>query len=196
MTVWFTSDSHFGHEKIIVHCKRPFSSAEEMDEEMIRRFNERVAPDDTVYHLGDFAMKEATAAAYASRLHGKKVLVSGNHDGSFIKHQKSARSVRRYVEMGFAEVHRHTTVVTLPALGPVMLSHLPIAGDSRDEHDRYPEFRPKALAPGCKYLFHGHVHERWKRQGCMLNVGVDVWDFRPVSVQELQAYLERSDDEQ
>ena len=55
-TVFFTSDHHFGHQNIIRHCQRPFGGAAEMDEELIRRWNERVRPGDEVYHLGDFAL--------------------------------------------------------------------------------------------------------------------------------------------
>ncbi len=79
MTVWFTSDTHFAHRNVIEFCKRPFASIEEMDEEIIRRWNERVEPGDRVYHLGDFAFGDHDP--YLSRLNGMKNLVIGNHDG-------------------------------------------------------------------------------------------------------------------
>ena len=53
--VWFTSDTHFGHENIIRYCGRPFRNAEEMNAELIRRWRETVPDDGIVFHLGDFA---------------------------------------------------------------------------------------------------------------------------------------------
>ncbi len=58
----------------------------------------------------------------------------------------------------------------------VQLSHFPFQGNNVDP--RYPEKHP--IDTGG-YLLHGHVHQHWKHQGRMLNVGVDVWDFYPVS---------------
>ena len=52
MNYWWTSDYHFSHFNIIRYCKRPFKTAEEMNETIIKRHNERVKPDDTVFFLG------------------------------------------------------------------------------------------------------------------------------------------------
>ena len=80
--IWFTSDTHFGHKNIIKFSERPFSDVEEMDEVMIRRWNEVVGKDDTVYHLGDFAfLSTGKLRQLISRLNGKICLVNGNHDG-------------------------------------------------------------------------------------------------------------------
>ena len=56
MTIFFTSDTHFGHAKIIEYLNRPFATAEEMDEQLAVRWNEIVGEKDTVYHLGDFTL--------------------------------------------------------------------------------------------------------------------------------------------
>ena len=53
--VWFTSDTHFGHENIIRFCNRPFSNAQEMNAELIRRWRDTVPEDGIEFHLGDFA---------------------------------------------------------------------------------------------------------------------------------------------
>jgi len=78
MNIWFSSDTHYGHKRIIELAKRPFSSVEEMDEVMIERHNARVRPGDQFFHVGDFAF--ADHDPYLRRLNGQKFLVSGNHD--------------------------------------------------------------------------------------------------------------------
>lgn len=63
----------------------------------------------------------------------------------------------------------------------VLVCHLPYRGDSKDT-DRYLAFRP--IDEG-KWLLCGHIHEKWRQQQRMINVGVDVWDFAPVSEETL-----------
>jgi calcineurin-like phosphoesterase family protein len=84
--VWLVSDTHFGHEKTCTVFKRedgsplrPFSCAEEMDEYMVKAWNERVKPTDKVYHLGDVVINRKALKAL-ERLNGDKVLIRGNHD--------------------------------------------------------------------------------------------------------------------
>ena len=67
----------------------------------------------------------------------------------------------------------------------VELCHFPYRGDSQYE-DRYLEARP--VDTGA-WLLHGHVHETWKQWGRMINVGCDVWDYRPVAASELAALI-------
>lgn len=80
--VLFTSDTHFGHAAVINLCSRPFTSVDEMDQEMIERWNAAVRPSDTVWHLGDFAHKCRPDRInwIFSRLNGTKHLIVGNHD--------------------------------------------------------------------------------------------------------------------
>jgi calcineurin-like phosphoesterase family protein len=82
--VFFTSDTHFNHANVIKYCVRPFASIEEMNRVMIERWNAVVGPEDTVYHLGDFAMgKPSEWPAFLRQLNGaKKILIRGNHDRS------------------------------------------------------------------------------------------------------------------
>ena len=98
MKTFFTSDTHFNHANVIKYCGRPFGSAEEMNREMIARWNAVVGPEDTVYHLGDFALgKFAEAPVFLRQLNGaRKILIRGNHD----------RSVRQMLAVGFDEVHQ------------------------------------------------------------------------------------------
>ena len=79
--LFFTSDTHFGHENIIKFCNRPFANAQEMNETLINNWNRVVGPDDTIFHLGDFAF----GGSYLwnnmlDRLNGHIHLVIGNHD--------------------------------------------------------------------------------------------------------------------
>ena len=79
--IFFTADTHLGHENIIKYCNRPFASIEEHDEEIIKRWNEKIGPDDIVFHLGDFAFASESYIKYVlEQLNGKKYLIFGNHD--------------------------------------------------------------------------------------------------------------------
>ena len=84
-SVFLTSDTHFGHAGV---CKflqedgtklRPWTDPAEMDEEMIKHWNDTVRPNDKVYHLGDVVINRK-ALITLSRLNGDKVLIRGNHD--------------------------------------------------------------------------------------------------------------------
>lgn len=119
-SVFLISDTHFGHEKTCTVFKRtdgsplrPFSSAEEMDEEMVRRWNERVKPNDKVYHLGDVVINKKFLKTLA-RLNGDKVLIRGNHDIFDLKDYTTYfRDVRGYHVMN-----------------GMILSHVPIHTES------------------------------------------------------------------
>ena len=82
---FLVSDTHFGHAGVTKFLRedgtklRPWDSVEEMDEEMVRRWNERVRPNDKVYHLGDVVINRK-ALPILDRLNGDKVLIRGNHD--------------------------------------------------------------------------------------------------------------------
>lgn len=100
---FLVSDTHFGHEKTCTAFKRadgtplrPFSSVEEMDEEMVRRWNERVGKKDKVYHLGDVVINRKYLEILG-RLNGDKVLIRGNHDIFKLEdYTKYFRDVRGY----------------------------------------------------------------------------------------------------
>ena len=80
MTVFFTADTHLGHKNIITSTNRPFKSVAAMDGAIVKRWNERVTPQDRVYHLGDFAFDDHDP--YLELLNGQKHLILGNHDDS------------------------------------------------------------------------------------------------------------------
>jgi len=85
-SVFLTSDTHFGHAGVCrfmqndgVTKLRPWTDPDEMDEEMVKRWNETVKPTDKVYHLGDVVINRK-ALKIMHRLNGDKVLIRGNHD--------------------------------------------------------------------------------------------------------------------
>lgn len=119
-SVFLISDTHFGHEKTCTVFKRedgsplrPFASAEEMDEAMVERWNERVRPTDKVYHLGDVVINRR-ALKTLSRLNGDKVLIRGNHD---IFRDEDYR-------MYFRELRAYHV------MNGMILSHIPVHSDS------------------------------------------------------------------
>lgn len=197
MTVWFTSDMHFGHAKIVEYCDRPFRDAGGnpdvafMTETLVKNWNERVAPDDTVFVLGDAVMgrREETLPTLA-RLNGDKVLIMGNHDYCWpaLWKPKQAEKAQRWTDAyaPYFKLMATSGCWTLFDETYVALNHFPYVGDSHKD-DRYSEHRP---ADDGEVLLHGHVHDEWKIRrspsgSVMVNVGIDVWDYAPVSEAEL-----------
>lgn len=84
-SVWLTSDTHFGHAGVCKFLRadgtklRPWDDPEEMDEAMIKLWNDRVKPTDKIYHLGDFVINRR-CLKIGHRLNGDKILIRGNHD--------------------------------------------------------------------------------------------------------------------
>ncbi len=182
MATCFTADLHLGHENIIGYCDRPFANAQAMNRSLVDGWNDVVEPDDTVWVLGDVALgRISDTLAMVSLLNGRKLLLAGNHDRCWAGHGCRAEDwTERYLGAGFAEVHQGHVQLRVAAR-TVLACHFPYRGDSHDR-DRYTEHRP---ADRGDWLLHGHVHERWRQRGRMINVGVDVWGYRPVSEQAI-----------
>lgn len=157
---WFVSDTHFEHVNILTFCSRPFSSLEDMREKMIAAWNEVVATEDTVYHLGDAFMGriDESTVRTGQRLNGHKVLVAGNHDKTLIK--------RGYAIQIFSEVVDMFRLSLPP--GDFVLSHYP-----------FEEWRET-------YHLHGHCHGSSQPKKNRLDVGVDATSlYRPISLDEV-----------
>lgn len=166
MKTFFTSDIHFFHKNIITYCKRPFADVAEMNEKLVENWNSVVSPEDATYVLGDVSFgKPDVTKALVARLNGTKVLVAGNHD----------RSPAKMLEMGFNEVLPFNKQLYVMVDGrQVLLHHIPIEDRSKWEDH-------------TDYHLCGHVHTEFKRKGNIINVGVDVWDFKPRTFEELIA---------
>lgn len=192
MTTWFTSDWHLGHKAILGFGEgRPFAWIEEHDAELVRRHNALVAPDDVVWVLGDVAMgKIEDSLALCAQMNGSKILICGNHDRPAMTTDeiKKTRWTDRYrTEGGFEQVWRWPQTIEL-AGHQVLACHYPYRGDS-GETDRFLERRP---TDGGGWLLHGHVHDKWRQRDKMINVGVDVWDYAPVSADVLEELIRSS----
>ena len=175
MTVFFTSDTHFGHENVIKYCGRPYESTKQMDDAIISNWNAVVGKDDIVWHLGDFCLCRSTdIGGYFDRLHGHKYLVIGNHDN---------KSKSYYKRLGFLEVYDYVDLCEFH------LCHYPIEGDSHFE-DRYLHKRPKVLD---KWILSGHVPEKWKIKDNCFNVGVDVNGFKPISMEQVRDVIRQEE---
>ena len=173
---WFTADQHFGHFNVIRYCDRPFKDVQEMEDELVRRWNEVVAPGDTVYCVGDFSLSPQIAFRVRDRLRACLKLIPGNHDKCWPGKDKTGKWWNRYNEARF---NVQAQEITLPFNGglPVQVGHLPYR-NLNDPDQRYAEDRPVDRG---QWRICGHVHEKWRVKGRQINVGVDVWNFYPVS---------------
>jgi calcineurin-like phosphoesterase family protein len=160
MAIFFTSDTHFGHGGALGLYRRPFASVAAMNEALVERWNETVGPDDVIWHLGDFAIRQppAVVAGLLARLSGRKHLVAGNNDPPATIELDGWESVQPYAETAVGDVS-------------LVLCHYP--------------FRSwRGMGKGWVNL-HGHSHGRLKPQPRQFDVGVDVWGFRPVTLDEI-----------
>jgi calcineurin-like phosphoesterase family protein len=193
MGIFFTSDHHFYHTNVIRYCNRPYQTVEEMNEALVRNWNDRVSDSDTVYVLGDFSFSARAAEVFAPRLSGEKIFICGNHDRCFPYRRKGKKSFSDYIGYGFSAVFE-TLEITVPLGGVdtlVRMSHFPYQPEVLPTHYqlRYVERR---LENDGVLLLHGHVHNHWKKMHNQINVGVDVWDYRPVSIFEIEQILGES----
>lgn len=176
--IWFTADTHFCHDNIVRFSGRPFANGAEMNEEIIRRWNETVPEDGIVFHLGDFCLggsKDWNDIMH--RLHGKIYLILGNHDMKNIKQGFMGR---------FELV---TQQMTIRVGGQsIILNHNPFlayGGSYRDVWQLFGHVHSGPLSntgldlPRLKMLF-----------PLQYDVGVDNNDFRPVSFAEVKAKIE------
>lgn len=184
-----TADTHFGHARITEYARRPFVSVEDMDRELVRRWNATVAPNDVVLHLGDFALGPVEESlAVTALLHGRKFLVPGNHDRVSSATQSKAAIARftpLYVAAGWTilpEVVHGTRLAHR-----LLASHYPY---SAGEVTNARRARMQPSDEGLP-LLHGHTHARdHGPHGRQFHVGVDATEFAPLPFTEIDRWLE------
>ena len=164
--IYYTSDLHIGHENIIKLSNRRYKTVEEMNTDIIAKWNAKVKPNDDVYILGDMFFKcqdIQQVKDILKSLNGKKHLIKGNHD-KFSK-QLNWRDYFESVDL-YKEIDDNGRMVCL--------FHYPI-----EEWNGY--YRNS-------YMLYGHVHENMddiKKHPRKFNVGVDLNDFEPKTLDEL-----------
>lgn len=186
--IWFTSDWHLGHKNIISYCSRPFNSIWEMNEEIIKRWNSQVSPEDIGYILGDFSLGLWAVDQFVHRLNGELHLIVGNHDMCHPRRKAKAETLLpHYLEAGFKEIKVSDTLYI--GNHEVTLSHFPYF-DSEAKSLKYPQYRPEDK--GNQLHLHGHSHTRdnplrkTKKGSLQLDVGVDGHSFYPWSLEEIR----------
>ncbi len=166
--IYFIADTHFGHENIIEMCNRPYHNIDGMNYDLINRWNKKVKGNDSVYVLGDMFFRCENPEYILSQLNGEKHLLVGNHDGSWMTKfdaRKYFKSINTLLETSIGSVR-------------ASLCHYPLVTWRHQKKT---------------YMIHGHIHndtqsDYWHllcSNPRILNAGVDVNGFEPVTLEEL-----------
>lgn len=195
--IFFTADTHFYHGNIIRFCDRPFAvkknedgyvykrpsdilqqnvnmvstdrlcnqvivDAKKMNQHIINNWNKTIRPHDIVYHLGDFALgSKDLISPLLERLNGRKILIKGNHDrSSGFMRDAGFEIVVKQLKINIGNIN-------------IFLSHKPV---SKEKFAKW---------EGTDIQLCGHIHDSWRYNGSMINVGVDVWNFTPVTLEQI-----------
>lgn len=184
--IYFSADHHAGHENIIKYCNRPYANAYEMDEDLIKKWNDTVGPKDTVYYLGDLTLGgDNVAGQFIARLFGHIKFLSypWHHDRRWVgKRDYFSRNGEQVeflppmevvfpAELGYADIEM-----------PITLCHYPLATWERSHH-------------GALHL-HGHTHGRHNEPDNSFDVGVDskISHGSPVSIEKIAVLMYKSND--
>lgn len=168
--IYFTADWHLYHKNIIRYCNRPFKTVKAMHNRLFSEFNAMVLPDDETYHIGDFTMVGASHKERfkdtVRKINGVQHLILGNHDEMKPFH---------YIDIGFTSIHTSfpLTYTFEDRVFNFVLNHDPSV---------------YCMLKEDQYLLHGHIHNLYQHllpARRIVNVGVDVWDFKPVSIEDI-----------
>lgn len=168
--VLFIADTHFGHKNVLKLCNRPFETIEQMNETFIENWNSRVTGRDSIYVIGDLFFRCEDPDAILRRLHGKKHLIVGNHDSSWMSKVDAGKYFQSVELMKVISDGAHA----------MTLCHYPLLSWKHAK---------------TSYMIHGHIHANtdmdfWPPIAArenVLNAGVDLNGFQPVPFDELLA---------
>ncbi len=155
MYYWVTSDYHLGHHNIIEYCGRPFTDADDMNRSIIFNHNERVKPEDTVFHLGDFCFTR-NSISWEEALNGKIIHVRGNHDDN-----NNTKTMIEKVQLYFGGYN-------------IIMSHVP-------DHALAPHFTVNVHG----HLHNNKPAIWYDNNNLFINVSCDVHNFKPIRLDEL-----------
>lgn len=171
MNIFITSDTHFGHDREFLYGPRGFASIDEHDEEVIRRWNEVVKPEDTVYHLGDVMLGDnAHGLDCLRRLNGTIKIIRGNHD--------TDTRWKLYAELPNVELFDWATVIKYKKY-QFYLSHHPTFTSNLEKE---PFLRAHLVN------LYGHTHQKknfYNDIPFMCHVGLDSHNCYPVLLDDM-----------
>lgn len=171
MRRFLTADWHLNHYNIMTkYCDRPFKTIESMNRTILRNVNEMVKPEDTLYHLGDLILtsgKEAKGSMTIPKLFTKIncnfINILGNHD----RRNRLLKNSLNYAVLTFGKLK-------------FLLLHVPPLDTGWEEK----KYDMTFILPHIDIVLCGHVHKHWLYKIYMnvpfINVGVDMWKFRPI----------------
>ena len=172
--IYFTSDLHLCHKKDFIYKARGFNSIEEHDEELIKRFNSIVTPEDDLWILGDLMLGDNDEGIKKiKRLNGNLHIIYGNHD-------TNARILRYAEELDNAEIHGFATTFKYKKQ-QFMLSHYPTITSNMDEGGA--SIKAKVI----NLCGHSHIKNRFKDmdKGLIYHVEIDCHNNFPISLDEI-----------
>lgn len=174
---FFSADMHLSSSTTIEYCNRPYRDWQHMNECLYNNFNERMKEDDTLIHVGDFCWlgkgEKPKACEHEKRINAKIIHIIGNHDRN--------NSVKGMIDKAYITIGKYKALVI----------HIPPFDMMEDKFHT------------IDFIICGHVHKLWKHTFIeytpfdkilripVINVGVDVWNYRPVRADELIGYYEK-----
>lgn len=169
--IFFTGCTHYGHKNILKLSNRPFGEIEHHDDTLINNYNNIVSNDDICYILGDICWNQSYESYknLFNRLNGRKVVIIGNHDNK-------QNLIRCKKEGLILDLHESKTIQI--GKDRIYLSHTP----SREWIGYY---------HGAYHLY-SHTHGNIDDYKQSTDVGVDCWEYGPVSWKEVKQYIDEN----
>ena len=169
--IWFTSDTHFYHNKEFLWGGRGFNSSDEMVEKLIQNWNSVVKPNDEVYHLGDVMLNDTEKGIEAlKKLNGNIHIIRGNHDTN--------QKIEKYLEcpnvisVSWGEMIKHKKRM-------IFLSHAPTIYRTMGDNEN---------KQGIINI-HGHTHQKtnflYEDNPYVYHAGMDSHNLTPVLIDDI-----------